>query len=315
MPFALAKKIVDEISSETFSARHRVCRISVGENGDAFLNRECLAILRYIKQELPAVDIECYTNFQNFTPEKAEPVLSEGLVSRVYCNMDGASGENYSLVKGLDLQGVSRNITAFLDIRKRTGSHVPLHMQAVTLHAYLNAVRSVLGAWPLKMNGRAVAPEEVRDDFPEIRRRWGNLLDQETDSLVKVTGLYLWAERGQVDTAKIDYSAYSCPQLAAIREQAYISPAGDWYACCEDAACEAVFGNLGSETLDSIYSGRARKEFLMALERRDFPAAGAPCRTVNCCQKVYYDSDDRVLMFKLKFPRLFALLKSLAGRG
>jgi len=119
----------------------------------------------------------------------------------------------------------------------------------------------------------------------------------------------LWAEREQVDVAKIKHTDYTCPNLQCLKEEAYISSDGDWYACCNDSKNELVFGNIKDETLDSIYSGRARREFLEMLGRKEFMRIGGPCRTVNCCQKAYYDSDDIKLLLKLKFMDIYAALR------
>jgi MoaA/NifB/PqqE/SkfB family radical SAM enzyme len=53
MPFPVLKKVVDELSSSSFKKKHNVLRIEIGENGDAFLNRDIIKILLYIKKKLP----------------------------------------------------------------------------------------------------------------------------------------------------------------------------------------------------------------------------------------------------------------------
>jgi sulfatase maturation enzyme AslB (radical SAM superfamily) len=40
MPFGLAEKVIDEAASRAFSKNHQVETVCVGENGDAFLNKE-----------------------------------------------------------------------------------------------------------------------------------------------------------------------------------------------------------------------------------------------------------------------------------
>jgi len=49
MPFEYAKKIVDEIASKEFAQTHNVKIMEVGGEGDPFLNKDLMHILRYIK--------------------------------------------------------------------------------------------------------------------------------------------------------------------------------------------------------------------------------------------------------------------------
>src|SRR3989338_3992617 len=81
MPFETAQKIIKEIASAEFKQFHNVLKMELGENGDAFLNKDLISILRLIKKELPEVRVVLHTNFQNFTKDKAEILLGEKLVS------------------------------------------------------------------------------------------------------------------------------------------------------------------------------------------------------------------------------------------
>lgn len=46
MPFELVKKIIDEISSKEFQEKNRLTDISVSQNGNAFLHKDIIEILR-----------------------------------------------------------------------------------------------------------------------------------------------------------------------------------------------------------------------------------------------------------------------------
>lgn len=318
MPFALAKKIIDEISSDEFAEKHHVSKIGIGENGDVFLNKECIEILRYIKLKLPRVSVECYTNFQHFTKDKAQTILCERLITDFHCNVDASSKENFFIAKGLDLQTVTKNILDFLELRKKLKNESPLHLHVLTLHSYINAVYHYLGVYPAKLKYHKVDPLRIKDDFQSVKKQWQKFLDPEKDKISKIIRLFLWAEREQADREKINYKEYTCPNLQCIKEQAYISPDGAWYACCYDSKCELVLGNIKDDTLDNIYSGPARQELLDLLERREFLKIGGPCRTVNCCQSVYYDSDDIKSVLQIKFTRMYAALrrcKNFVTRG
>ena len=86
MEESLFKKIIDEVSTESFKKKHTVKRLEVGENGDSFLNKDFVEILRYAKQKLPDVIINFNTNFQNFTKDKAEVIGYDKLVDLIMEN-------------------------------------------------------------------------------------------------------------------------------------------------------------------------------------------------------------------------------------
>ena len=66
---------------------------------------------------------------------------------------------------------------------------------------------------------------------------------------------------------------------------AFIAPDGSWYACCNDSNYDQVFGNVNNETLDEIFNGKTRKDFLNKLELKKFKELGGPCATVMCCHQ------------------------------
>jgi len=170
MPFELAKKIIDEIASDGFAGKHRVSKIEIGENGDAFLNKECIEILRYLKIKLPRVFVECYTNFQHLTKDKSEIILSERLIAGFHCNVDSIDKDNYFIAKGLDLAAVTKNIMDFLELRKELKNDSPLHIHVLTLHAYINAVHYYLGVWPVKLKQCKTDPPRIKDDFRAVKK-------------------------------------------------------------------------------------------------------------------------------------------------
>ena len=118
MAYETVKKIIDEISSDEFKSNHQIWRIEVGENGDAFLNKDIIRILRYIKHKLPNINIEIFTNFQHFTEEIAGTIISEALLDSVNVNIDGSNNDNFHRVKKLSLDDVKTNLDCFLKLRE-----------------------------------------------------------------------------------------------------------------------------------------------------------------------------------------------------
>ncbi|MDD5421846.1 MAG: SPASM domain-containing protein [Candidatus Omnitrophica bacterium] len=282
MPYALAKKIIDEVSSGDFKARHRINKIIIGENGDALLNKDTIPIMRYIRSTLPDIKIMLYTNFQHMTKDKSEAILKERLADLIRTNIDGSDAENYFAVKCIDYGAVSDNIRSLLALRKEAGAGIPLHISVLTLNNYAHTVHKNLGFLPAKLNNPALM--NIEDDFGKVKERWETMLDSRIDRIYRCYSVIAWAERDKIDTGKIDYRKYSCTNLIRIKHEAFIAPDGTWYACCLDSDNELILGNLNKNTLHDIYCGEKRRDIIRLLEGRAFAKIGGPCKTVNCCQ-------------------------------
>ena len=102
MPFEYVERIINELSSEEFKKHHNVIKISTGENGDAFLNKDLIKILRLIRSRLSRIKIGFATNFQNFTKDKVETILNEKLIDELSCNIDSFDKEVYYEIKKID---------------------------------------------------------------------------------------------------------------------------------------------------------------------------------------------------------------------
>lgn len=282
MPFDITKGIIDEISSVEFKSHHYIQKIELGENGDAFLNKEFIKILRHIKQELPEVKTELYNNFQYFYKEEAEVILKEGLVDSFHVNIDGSNESNYYMVKKLDLGNTDRNLTNFLEIRNRLNSDASLTVHILTLHNYINTIYQNFGFLPSKLNGPSLL--NIPDDFETIKKQILYRLDKKKDMIVK-SSTFAWSERKKIDVESLDYSKYVCPLLNRIENEAFITPNGTWYACCYDSNNELVLGNVINQSIDEISNSNKRKEFIQLLKDKKFAEIGGPCKTVVCCQR------------------------------
>lgn len=281
MPFALVKKIIDEVASPEFSLKHQVASFSLGENGDAFLNKDIIEILRYIKFKLPGIKKLLFTNFQNFSKDKAEIILNERLIDGFCCNIDGSCDRNYFLVKGTDFGTVKKNLLDFLELRRKAGYKPSLTLLVITLNRYIKVIKSNFGFYPSKL--KDLKALRIPDDFVRIKNQWSGLLDPEKDAIARefICG---WAEREKMRPQDIDYQQNSCPNLGRIKEGIYIAPDGTSYFCCLDAKNELILGNVTLESVDKIYSGKIRENLIEMLEKKEFGKIGGPCKTVNCCQ-------------------------------
>jgi MoaA/NifB/PqqE/SkfB family radical SAM enzyme len=281
MPFDIVKRIIDEISSKDFKSRHCIKKIELGENGDAFLNRELINMLRYIRLKAPEVKTEIYNNFQHVTREKTEIILKDRLIDSFHLNIDGSNAKNYYEVKRLDFSNTMKNLADFLETREKLRIDVPLTVHILTLHHFISSIYDHFGFLPGKLGDPALA--EVPDDLPAIKKQVEQMLDMKKDTIIK-SPVFSWSERDQIDTSQLDYEKYSCPLLSRIETQAFIAPNGDWYACCYDANNRLVLGNVTEQPLNEIYYSEKRKSLVRLLKEKQFAVIGGPCLTVNCCQ-------------------------------
>jgi hypothetical protein len=312
MSLALVKKIVDEVASPEFSLKHQIEHFSLGENGDAFLNKDIIEILRYIKFKLPKIRTCLFTNFQNFTKAKAEIILNEGLINDFCCNMDGSCARNYFLAKGIDFECVKRNLLDFLELRKKIEDKPSLMLFVITLNRYIKTIKSNFGFYPSKL--KDLKARNIPDDFVRIKNQWKGLLDFEKDAIGRQY-IHGWAEREKMSSLPINYQHYSCFYLERLKEGIFIAPDGTSYFCCLDANNELILGDATLESIDKIYSGQARRNLIEMLEKKEFAKIGGPCKTVNCCQALLVNPKFKNILKRL-IPRNFILrLKALCSKN
>lgn len=283
MPAELAKKIIDEVAEPFFQHIHGTKNIILGENGDLFLNKHCLEIMRYIRAKSPNMRTIIYTNFQNADPAVLEAIVRENLVDFINCNIDSVNEDTYRKIKGLELSRVLTNFNAFLALRRQYASQIPVQVYCIPLYTYIKAVwdnYGVLAAKAGRCNG-----DSIVDDFALTQAYLEKLLNPAMDRIVKVESVICWAERDNLSPVT-DYSQYHCPNLGRIQREAFIAPNGDWYVCCYDAKNQVVLGNVSEESLQAIFFSAKRKLILDQLANQQFQLVGGPCTTVQCCQFV-----------------------------
>jgi len=283
MPFEYVEEIINEIASKEFKKYHDIISISVGENGDAFLNKDFIKILRFIKLKVPQSKIVLFTNFQNFTEDKTKIILEEKLIDSFHCNIDGSNEKNYFNIKKLNLKNTTNNLMNFLEIRKRTNCNVPLIINVLTLNNYIKTINYNFKFYPIKLKDFNLI--KTPDDYLIIRKQFEKILDFKKDKIHRLRACG-WAEREQIDISNINYKKYSCPELNKMKSQILIAPNGTWYACCADFNNELVFGNVIKQSINEIFFGRKRQRLMKLLKNKQFSEIGGPCKTVNCCESL-----------------------------
>jgi hypothetical protein len=280
MPFKVAQKIIDEVSEPEFISKYGLQSFEVGENGDCFINRDAIEILRHIKRKCPHAIVHVWTDLQFFTPEKMEIVVREQLLSAIGLNVDGATERSFSAVKRLSQQYAREQLPLFTELRERYGVRIPLTLISLTMRHYVDAVRTRFGRDPLRVNDPEVL--EIADDFAEVEAMVRPMLAP-YDSFARSSVMF-WAERPAVAPASVDYGAYDCPQMRRVSEEAFIAPDGTWYACCLDSNNQLGLGNVYETSVDAVAQGEPRRRLVRLLKARRFGDIGGPCATVSCCK-------------------------------
>ena len=280
MQFVVAQKIIDEMSSDSYRDTYETTRMQIGENGDCFINKSAIDILRYIKLRRPDISVNVFTDVQFFTPEKLEIVMRESLLDFVGLNIDGNTATSFFAVKRLSWKHVEQFIPKFVELREKYSATTRLAVQSLTMRHYVDAVRVHLGRNPSRIDDQRLLTLE--DDFDSIKVRISPFL-REGDQFGRSSPMF-WAERNSVDVNDLDYDKYLCPLIERVCTEAFIAPDGTWYACCFDSNNQLVLGNVYETSLSEVERGEVRRNLIRRLSEKKFGEIGGPCATVNCCQ-------------------------------
>lgn len=280
MPFRSLKKIIDEVASPKFKKQHNIKKIQLGENGDCFLNPDILKISMYIRKKLPSVFIEVFTNFFNFSSRLSKIFISKFIIDSVWCNIDGKDKVNYYHAKGLNLGRTIKNLGDFVKHRSFYGTNVTLSIRVATLNSYIHKIHDNFGFYPSKLKDISII--NIPDDYEQIRERVVPFLRPGFDGVAR-NRIFGWAERDLILKEEISTKGLKCPLLDRVETSIFIAPNGAWYACCLDSDNELIFGNIHERSLEDIYSGRKRKDFLFKIKNNKFDEVGGPCKSVPGC--------------------------------
>lgn len=274
MPMKLLEKIVNEVKSEKFS--HKISSSYLGENGESTIHPKFIDMLRIVKNEI-SERVVLYTNFSCLNEEMAKIIVDENLLSGIACNIDGLTKDSYFVMKGLDLDVVEKNIKDFIKIRG--DKRIPITINVLTAENYIKTVKEHFGTHPHHISKDYVP---IQGEGQKIIDKWKPILSN--FDAIGLSSCIMWAERKFTQKKAGDWD---CFNKARFKNNAFIAPNGDWYACCFDCENKLVLGNLYHQTLDEIYNGEKRKKFIELIETKKFDEIGDPCDRVDACQLVH----------------------------
>ncbi len=281
MPISLIHKITAELTAP--DCKHNIKIMQLSENGDALLNKNFIEILRLLKRRLPSVQKILYTNLSLLTKKKSEIIIREGLIDKLMCSIDSVDEDVFSMMNGLSLKRVLKNFKDFLNIRDEKNSHITVNVRILTLHNYVKSIKNSFGFIP---NDVDISRVPMLDEVPLIAASLEKFMDSSKDK-VEQSIIFAWNDREKF-TDKVDsYTPnMKCPFLDRNESDLFIAPDGSCYSCCLDSKCSITFGNVNTESLDSIFNGSKRAQFLEKLRARKFIEIGGACSSVICCQSL-----------------------------
>jgi len=280
MPYQLAKKIIDDAA--VASPGVKIERLSYGENGDLFINKNAMEILRYAKLKIPQAVKFCSVNLQNMSEDIIRDIVGERLFDAISFNIDGFDDASFRAQKRIPIKYVNQYLSYILRMREECNSPLRVIISVLTLRHYAKAAVATLGKVPSKIHD--LNDIWIDDDYKKIESAIRPLL-RESDQFGRATPI-LWAERHTVDPSTIAHDEYPCPHLYRIVKEAFIAPDGTWYACCNDADNQLNLGNVATQSLAEIAASDKRAELVKRLADRRYGEIGPPCDTVNCCQPI-----------------------------
>lgn len=289
MSFDLVKKIIDEISDESFP--HKIDIMHISENGEALYNKDLIDIARYIKQKMPDIKVDFLSNFGLMSGEISKFFTKEKLIDSIQVNIDGHDDKSYRDVKGISFKSVIKNLKKFLEYRERYYPEMKVRINVMPAFEYKYAVGAFFDTLPLQ------GKKEVHfSNYEEVVKFLREFVPEDIE--IKRSKSGLWAERKQVLSGKakvpIDNSKLDCPLLFRVENEAFIAPNGDWYPCCLDDNNDIVLGNVKDSTILEIYNSQVRNDFITKLKQRRFDEIGYPCNTVICCNSVSVKDYDNI---------------------
>lgn len=250
----------------------------LGENGDLFINKNAIYFFRTIRSRFPKATIELYNHFRILTPSITDILLDEKLIDAVFMNIDGL-GHSFESTKKTSFPVTMDNFLYFINKRNSLNLHIPMSIRTLTLTQYTDVVYSQYGVLPAQVT--PPVPKET-DGFQSVSSACRQLL-RKGDSL-KRSWPILWAEREMLKNVHVNENKYSCPMLARIKSEIFVSPEGKCYLCCLDSRQELLIGDLTTTKLENILSSPQRLLYIKDLGNRRFSKTGGPCRTIHCCQ-------------------------------
>jgi MoaA/NifB/PqqE/SkfB family radical SAM enzyme len=261
MSMDIVRRVADELGQNRFSGE-----LNLGENGDALLNPDLRQAVSYIVQAAPLAKIILYTNMMHLDPELAEFLLRHNL-SRLHCNIDGASKNTYEAAKpGLRFETVKENLHYFLSLRDKLASPCTVRIWILSPKVYLEA--------------KTKEPTDLPYDVPEIKAYWLKFLSPRDEiGEFGSANILSW----NLPSGKRE-RRQKCPPVIVqdILRKLFISTEGDVYVCCTDYNTHLTYGNVMDQSLYDLWSSERHKEIIRNILNGDYEHVGIPC--VTCAE-------------------------------
>jgi MoaA/NifB/PqqE/SkfB family radical SAM enzyme len=230
MDFGLFKKIIDECRGKNVSVIHPFI------TGEPLVIRDICMYLEYMKEAIPNVGIELFSNGSLLTRELSQKLIQEKLVNGIVISLEGGTKELYEKTRlGLSFDTLKKNISDFLEIRNEVDGRMP------------------------SMGLNVVITKENRDQLQLIEKEFGNV------DYVHYSVLYNWA--GYFPLPKIGRRNNSCFRL---NEWMSVLWDGRICLCCMDYEGTEIIGDLRESNIEDIWNGRRLAEIRDLLKKRKF---------------------------------------------
>ena len=226
--------------------------------GEPFLNREAYRMIRYARDM--GIRVTSCTNGEPVDPQ----ALYDSGINHISFQIGGMTQRSHEVYrKKSDLYRIFENLTSYLQILQTKGKRPSEHEVELGLivmrhnegeiSAFLERCKT-LGVQSTLISPCVRTPEQARTFLPEAEAYW--LYDRG-----------IW-ERGDGLAIKRHLPWNRCPWFYFA---VTIQVNGDVVPCCRDAQGKNVFGNLFSESLESVWNGPRFRKWRRAFSRRPSP--------------------------------------------
>jgi radical SAM protein with 4Fe4S-binding SPASM domain len=280
------KRIVDQFPTLRW--------VNLTGEGDAFLNKDYLRMIRYLKEK--EVQVFLVDSF-DLIDETVSKELVDMDVDGIYISMDGATKKTYEKIKvGCDFDKVNRNIRKLIEFKKAKGSPLPeiCIRYVVTAFNYnemsqfVEHVRKNLGSWDELGDGSKIHFIGLLS-FPEIKQYYLPVIPKEA-----VSELMKKSEEIE-DGAPVVFAHSEPEKFPSINRclawmEPYIMMKGNVIPCCAVLMSnnrrflkEHCFGNLLEKPFKEIWESERYVQFRHAVNdpKAPVPALCRGCRVYN----------------------------------
>lgn len=241
--------------------------VQTGGDGDSFLNPIFIDSLRTLRKEFPRAKIVLYSNFELLTPERADVIIGENLLTDIYTRIDSLVPAISKACTGLDSETVFSNIDYFLSKNRK----ISFQINYSNIKEYYNKCVSVLGTTPFFWKEKLCdAPD---DEYVAIMRRFAN------SKFSRITHS-LWAERH--NPALKAEPDMACERTYCFDNTCYVWPDGRVGICgYDDGQDSMIVGNVMDESIEEIWTCESRMGMIEKVRNRGIK--GYPCVNPKCC--------------------------------